>query len=183
MRKNIGAKALIYPQPVLVISTYNADGTADAMTAAWGGVCDANKVFVVLDESHKTTKNLLRDGAFVVNIGDEEHVVACDYVGLVSANECQNKMKKAGFSVTESKFVHAPIIDELKLALECKVLSYEDELLVGEVVNVSAKEEILTCGKVDVAKLKPITYDTAGHTYVALGKTVGKAFSDGEKLK
>ncbi len=183
MRKNIGAKALIYPQPVLVLSTYNADGTADAMTAAWGGVREANKIFVVLDESHKTTQNLLRDGAFVVNIGDEEHVVACDYVGLVSANECTDKMQKAGFTVTESQFVHAPIVNELKLALECKVLSFQDELLIGEVVNVSAKEEILTDGKVDVAKLKPITYDSAGHTYVALGKIVGKAFFDGNKLK
>lgn len=182
MRKNIGNKALIYPQPVLVISTYNEDGTADAMTAAWGGVRDANKVFVVLDESHKTTENLLREGAFVVNIGDETNVVACDYVGLVSANNCQNKMENAGFTVTHG-VVNAPIINQLKLALECKVVSYEDEVLVGEVVNVSADETVLTDGKVDVAKLRPVTYDTAGHTYVALGNVVGKAFSDGNKLK
>lgn len=183
MRKNLGNKALVYPQLVLVISTYNADGTADAMTAAWGGVRDANKVFIVLDESHRTTQNLLRDGAFVVNIGDEENVVACDYVGLVSANDCPDKMEKACFTVTESQFVKAPVINELKLALECKVESFSDEVLIGEVVNVSAKEEILTDGKVDVAKLKPITYDSAGHNYVALGDIVGKAFCDGNKLK
>lgn len=183
MRKSLDAKALIYPQPVLIISTYNADGTPNAMTAAWGGVRDQDKVFIVLDENHVTTKNILRNGDFVVSMADSANIVACDYVGMVSADSCPNKIENAGFTVEKSKVINAPLISQLKLALECKLISYEDEVLIGQVVGVSADEEILTDGKVDVAKLQPITYDTAAHTYVALGEVVGKAFSDGNKLK
>lgn len=183
MRKSLDAKALVYPQPVLIVSTYNADGTPNAMTAAWGGVRDQDKVFIVLDENHATTKNILRSGDFVVSMADKNSVVACDYVGLVSADNCPNKFQNAGFTAIKSDVVDAPLISQLKLALECKLISYEDEVLVGRVMGVSADEEILTGGKVDVAKLNPITYDTSAHAYVALGEVVGKAFSDGNKLK
>ena len=32
-------------------------------------------------------------------------------------------------------------------------------------------------------KMELITFDPVHHTYIQLGKTVGKAFSDGRKLK
>ena len=40
MRKNFGAKPWTYPQPVFILASWNEDGTADAMNAAWGGVSD-----------------------------------------------------------------------------------------------------------------------------------------------
>ena len=68
------------------------------------------------------------------------------------------------------------------MALECKVKSYEDEILVGEIVNVTADESVLTNGKIDPKKLKPIAYDSVNHAYLSLGNVVGKAFSDGSQL-
>lgn len=187
MRKNFGAKSILYPQPVLIIATYDENGKPNVMNAAWGGVCGKNMISISLG-SHKTTDNLKATGAFTVSVADAKHVVACDYVGLVSANKEPNKMEKAGFTTTKSEFVNAPIINELPLALECKVLSMQEEFgecrVVGEIVNVSADESILgEDGLIDPSKLEAITYDTVRHTYIKLGETVGNAFKDGEQLK
>ena len=186
MRKNFGAKAILYPMPVLIIGTYDENGKANAMNAAWGGISEETQISIFVDDGHKTAKNVVETGAFTVSIADAENVVACDYVGIVSGNKEPNKFAKAGFHATKSDFVDAPLIDELPMALECEMISYDPEScrLVGRIVNVSADESILgENGKVDVAKLRPITYDSMNHHYLVLGEKVGNAFSDGKKLK
>lgn len=185
MRKNFGAKPILYPQPVFIIATYNEDGTANAMNAAWGGISESNEISMCISEEHKTTKNVLARKAFTVSMATADHVAACDYVGLVSGNQEPKKMEKAGFHVLKSEYVDAPIIAELPMAVECRLKSYDPEScrMVGEVVNVCADESVLTDGKIDPAKLKPITYDGMNHVYLALGEKVGNAFSDGAKLK
>lgn len=148
MRKNFGAKPYTYPQPVLIIASYDENGTADAMNAA--------------------------------------HVTECDYVGIVSANDVPDKLSRAGFHTTKSEFVDAPLIDELPMALECRLISYDEEScrMVGEIVNISADERILgENGKIDPAKLQPITFDPVNNAYLKLGEKVGNAFKDGVKLK
>lgn len=181
-RINFGAKPFIYPMPVLIVGTYDENGVPNAMNAAWGTITDMNEITISMSE-HKTTENLIKTGAFTVSIGTEDTVVACDYVGVESASKVADKFEKAGFHATKSEFVNAPLIDELPMALECKVKSYEDEILIGEIVNVNADESILTDGQIDPKKLKPIAYDPVGHTYMGLGEKVGNAFSDGMKLR
>ena len=186
MRKNFGVKSWAYPMPVFIVAAYDADGNANAMNAAWGGIYDTNQVMVCLADDHKTTKNILRTGAFTVSMADAKHVIEADYVGIVSGNKVPDKMEKAGFHTTKSAFVNAPLIDELPMALECRVVSFdhETELLVGEIVNVCAEEYILNeKGKIDPVKLNPISYDPVNHQYFALGEKVGNAFKDGNKLK
>ena len=186
MRKNLKPKAYMYPLPVLIIGTYDENGTPDAMNAAWGTVCDTAKVTICLEQSHKTVKNLLKTGAFTVAIADSENVVPADYVGVVSANDVPDKLSKTGWRLTKSEFVNAPIIEELPLVLECKLVSYDEEteMCIGEVVNVSVDERILDAkGKIDLDKFQPICYDCDGHGYYKLGEKVGQAFFDGLKLK
>lgn len=96
MRKNFGAKPYLYPQPVMIIGTYDENGNANAMNAAWGGIVGMNEIIVDLG-SHKTTDNLLKTKAFTVSVADVEHLVACDYVGIVSANKEPDKMEKSRF--------------------------------------------------------------------------------------
>lgn len=184
-RKNFGAKPLTYPQPVLIIATYDENGVADAMNAAWGGISEANEISICISADHKTTKNLQKTGAFTVSMADAKHVVACDYVGIVSGNQVPDKLEKTGFTVTKSALVNAPMINELAVCLECKVISYDEETcrLVGEIVNVSVDESALTDGKVDVQKVQPITFDPFNNAYHVLGEKVGDAFSDGLQLK
>lgn len=181
-RVDFGAKPILFPMPVLIIGTYDENGVPNAMNAAWGMVSDFQEVSISL-APHKTTENFAVTGAFTVSFATEDTIVACDYVGIVSANDVPDKFAKAGFHATKSDKVNAPLIDELPVALECKVKSFEDGILVGEIVNVNADESVLTDGKIDPKKLKPIAYDPANNTYVALGDVVGKAFSDGLQMK
>ena len=186
MRKNFGPKTMCYPMPVYIIATYNADGTPNAMNAAWGGISEEKEISICVDSGHKTAENLIARGAFTVSMATAQYLTACDYVGIVSGNKEPDKFAKAGFHATKSEFVDAPLIDELPMTLECKVLSYDTETcrLVGEIVNVCAEESILNAeGKVDVAKLRPITYDSMNHHYLVLGEPVGQAFHDGMALK
>ena len=152
------------------------------MNAAWGMISDANEISISMSE-HKTTENIAITGAFTVSMATGDTVTSCDYVGIESATKVPDKFEKAGFHATKSSKVNAPLIDELPMALECKVKSFEDGILIGEIVNVTADESILTDGQIDYKKLKPIAYDSVTHDYVVLGDAVGKAFSDGRKLK
>lgn len=181
-RVSFGAKPLMMPQPVLIIGTYDKDGKPNAMNAAWGITTDFKEISISLSE-HKTTENFAETGAFTVSMGTEDTVVACDYVGVVSGSKEPDKFEKAGFHATKSEKVNAPLIDELPMALECRVKSFVDGILIGEIVDVVADESVLTDGKIDPKKLKPIAFDPANNTYVALGDKVGNAFSDGLKLK
>lgn len=186
MRKNFGAKPLCYPQAVFILAAYGENDVPDAMNAAWGGISGMEEITLNLDANHKTVKNLLKRKAFTVSMADVAHVVACDYVGIVSGNKVAYKFAKAGFHATKSAFVDAPLIDELAIALECKLKDYNPEtgILRGEIVNVSVDERALNEeGKVDVSKAAPIIFDPFNNDYLKVGEKVGNAFSDGKQLK
>ena len=185
MRKNFGSKPWLYPQPVLIIGTYNEDGTADAMNAAWGGMYDSDKVMLCLSAEHKTTANIKNRKAFTVSFADAAHVVPSDYVGIVSANKDPEKMQKSGFHTTKSELVDAPLIDELPVSMECTLLKItEDGNIIGQIVNVSADESVLDGdGNIDLSKFRPISFDPVHSGYHVLGEKVGNAFRDGAALK
>ena len=185
MRKNFGPKPWTYPQPVLILATYGEDGAPDAMNAAWGGISEASEISVCISEGHKTTANILARKAFTISMATAEQLVACDYVGIASGNTEPRKLEKAGWHTTRSEFVDAPLIDELPMALECRLVSYDPETcrLVGEIVNVSADESVLGAdGRIDPDKLDPITFDPIHAAYRKLGEKVGSAFQDGKQL-
>lgn len=186
MRKNFGAKPWTYPQPVFIIASYDEKGRADAMNAAWGGISDDTQISLCLSAEHKTVKNIQARGAFTVSMADAAHVIACDYVGIVSGNDVPDKLEKAGFHTTKSQFVDAPLIDELPMAVECRLISYDPETcrMVGEIVNVCADESILDeRGKIDPDRLQPIVFDPVNNAYRKLGEKAGYAFRDGLQLK
>ena len=185
MRKNFGPKTWLYPMPVLIIGTYDEKGTPNAMNAAWGGIYDTNQVMVCLADDHKTTENIKKTGAFTVSFATAGMVTSCDYVGIVSGNQVPDKFAKAGFHAVKSEYVNAPIIAELPMTVECKLIKFnEDGICIGAIVNVSADENVLNeKGMVDAKKLDPIVYDGVTHDYWNLGEKVGKAFSDGKNLK
>ncbi len=181
-RVDFGAKPLMFPQPVLIIGTYDENGEPNAMNAAWGITTAANEITISLGE-HKTTENLMAKKAFTVSFGTEEQLVPCDYVGMESGKKEPKKFEKAGFHATKSQCVDAPLIDELPVALECKVKCFENGILVGEIVNVSAMDCVVTDGAVDMKKVKPITFDPFSNSYFGVGEKVGNAFKDGLSLK
>lgn len=183
MRKNFGPKTWMYPMPVLIIGTYDEDGNANAMNAAWGGIHNDDTVMLCISKSHKTAKNIRTSKAFTISFATKEFATAADYLGLASGNTEVHKIEKAGFTTSRSRFVYAPIINELPMTMECELVSIEDENLVGKIVNVSADERIIADdGMIDYRKLAPITYDPIRHLYITLGDAVGHAHSDGRAL-
>lgn len=183
MRKNFGVKTWIYPQPVLMLGTYDENEVPNVMNAAWGGIYDYDKVEVNL-ASHKTTENLEKTKAFTLSIATKSTLVASDYFGIVSGNEEPDKVKKAGFHAFKSEFVNAPMFEEYPLTIECEMVSLgEDGRLVGRIVNVSVDESILTDDKIDPKKLEAISYDPANSNYLLVSEIVGHAFVAGKSLK
>lgn len=184
MRKNFGTQTWVLPQPVLILGTYDKDGNADAMNAAWGGVYDEGKIIISLSP-HRTTENIKLQKAFTVSFGDTKNLVAADYVGIVSANEEPEKMQKAGLHTHRAEKVNAPVIEEFPVTLECTLERFtEDGNVVGKIVNVSAEESVLNeKGKIDLGKLDLIIFDPVTAGYRRIGERVGNAFSDGKRLR
>ncbi len=183
MRKNIKVTEGIFPMPVLLIATYNEDGTVNVMNAAWGMMYSQNEVILNLTESHKTVQNIKANKAFTINLADNNHVTAADYFGVVSGNNVANKLAKAGLTASASPNVKAPIINELPLCLECEFIEYNDYGVLGKVVNVTADERVMNGENVDISKVNAIAFDPYTHGYYEVTKRVGNAFKDGLQLK
>ena len=187
MKKQIKTTEAIFPMPVLLISTFNEDGSVDVMNAAWGTMIERNYVALNLTETHKTVKNIKERKGFVIHIADSQHVVEADYFGIVSGNNEPNKFKKSGLTFTKSDLVDAPIINELPIAIECEFVEYQNNEygigVVGKVLMVSVEEEKLVDGKLDIDKLEAISFDPYTHGYYKVGTRVGNAFKDGLKIK
>ena len=173
--------------PVLLISTFNEDGTVDVMNAAWSTMIDRNRVALNLTETHKTVQNIKERKGFVVHIADAKHVVEADYFGVVSGNQEKDKFEKSGLSYTKSELVDAPIINELPIALECEFIEYQSDDtglgVIGKVVRTSVEEANLKDDKVDIDSVEAISFDPYTHGYYKVSGRVGDAFKDGMKLK
>ena len=186
--KSFGVKPWMLPQPVLIIGTYSEDGTPNAMNAAWGGQWDRGEIMISMG-AHATTENLARCADFTVAFATKETMVASDFVGIVSAKNDHDKMKKTGWTVVKSENVNAPVFTDFPMTLECRIKQKIDEseegyYIVAEVVNILVDEKCLNeDGQPDVQKMGLITYEPVSHSYMVLGETVGKAFSDGRALK
>ena len=187
MKKEIKTTEAIFPMPVLLISTFNEDGTVDVMNAAWGTMLDRNRVALNLTETHKTVQNIKERKGFVVHIVDAKHVVEADYFGVVSGNQEKDKFEKSGLSYTKSELVDAPIINELPIALECEFIEYQSDDtglgVIGKVVRTSVEEANLKDDKVDIDSVEAISFDPYTHGYYKVSGRVGDAFKDGMKLK
>ena len=185
--KSFGAKPWVLPQPVLIIGTYNSDGTPNAMNAAWGGQWDAQEIMISMG-AHATTENLARCADFTVAFATVETMTSSDFVGIVSARKDPQKMQKTGWTAVKAENVDAPVFTDFPMTMECRILRKIDEseegyYIVAEIVNILVDEKYLgEDGKPDVSKMGLITYEPVSHGYVALGERVGNAFADGKIL-
>jgi flavin reductase (DIM6/NTAB) family NADH-FMN oxidoreductase RutF len=186
MRKNFGPKSLTYPEPVFIIGTYDKEGKANAMNAAWGGIYDTNQIFLSFS-SHKTTDNFKLTNCFTVSFGTRDTVLSCDYVGIVSGNKEPDKVAKAGLTAIKSEFVNAPYFKELPVSLDCKIKELKEDRdgikVIADILNVSADESVLENGRIDAEKLSPLTYDPSQNKYFTISEFVDYAFKSGLKLK
>lgn len=186
--KNFKPKAWMLPQPVLIIGTYDEDGTPNAMNAAWGGQWDYHEIMISMG-SHATTRNLNRCGEFTVAFATADQHVEADFVGLVSGKVMHDKIARTGWNVVKAENVNAPLFTDFPMTLECRIKEKLNEsktgfYLIAEIVNIVCDEKYLAeDGEPDVEKMNLITFDPIHNGYIALGQRIGNAFKDGAALK
>lgn len=187
MRKKLNITEGIFPMPVLMIATYNEDGSVNVMNAAWGTMQERDHVALNLTETHKTVKNIKARGAFTVSIADAAHVLEADYLGVVSGNRVTNKFENSGLTASKAEMVDAPVINEFPLCLECEFVEYQNGEygcgVIGKVVNVSADESVMVGDQIDMSLVNAIAFDPYTHGYYKVTERVGNAFKDGLQLK
>lgn len=187
MRKKLNITEGIFPMPVLMIATYNDDGSVNVMNAAWGTMQARGNVALNLSESHKTVKNIKKRGAFTVSIADADHIKEADYFGIVSGNQTADKFQKSGLTACRAELVDAPVIQEFPLCLECEFIEYQNQPygcgVIGKVVNVTADERVMKGDQVDMSLVNAIAFDPYTHGYYKVTERAGEAFKDGMQLK
>lgn len=189
MKKSLGANTILYPTPVLLVGTYDDTGKPNIMTAAWGGICCSSPpcVTVSLRKATYTYGNIIRQGAYTINIPSEKYVIQADYCGMVSGRRA-DKFAETGLTPVQSTLVSAPYIEEFPLILECRLV-HQIELglhtqFVGEILDVKAGEDVLDDkGALDMKKLKPFFFAPEVNAYYGMGRRLGNAFSVGKAVK
>lgn len=187
MKKDLGVIQAVYPMPVLMVAAYDENNKVNVMNAAWGMICNSDRIALFIDEDHKTTQNLLGKKAFTVSIADKAHMDVADFFGIATGNKIPDKFERTGYTAVKSTHVDAPIIDEFPVVMECELAEVvENEsfyCIVGKIVNTAAEESVLSeNGKVDPAKLNALIFDQFQHGYYVTGEQVGKAWNAGAKL-
>ena len=187
MRTKLNITEAIFPMPVLMVASYNEDGSVNVMTAAWGTMQERDTVALCLTETHKTVQNIKARGAFTVSIADAAHMVEADYLGIETGNRVADKFVRSGLTASKAEKVDAPVINEFPICLECEFIEYQDGEygcgVIGKVVNVTADESVMVNGKIDMSRVNAIAFDPYTHGYYKVTERVGEAFRDGMKLK
>ncbi len=187
MKKNLGVVQAVYPMPVLMVAAYDENGKANVMNAAWGMICNSDRIALFIDEEHKTTRNLLKSKAFTDTNPDPAHMEAADFFGIASGNTKEDKFERTGYHAAKSEFVNAPVIEEFPVVMECELAEVTSTesfyAIVGKIVNTAAEESVLSeNGKVDPTKLDALIFDQFQHGYYLSGEKVGQAWNAGAGL-
>ena len=188
MKQSLGAKTILYPTPVLVVSTYDEEGKPNAMTAAWGGIACSKPpcVTVSLRAATASHGNIMKRQAFTISIPGEEDAARADYLGLVSGRD-HDKFSEAGLTPVRSELVDAPYIEEFPLVLECSVVGVHELGLhtqfIGEIKDVKIDDAMLGGdGQVDVRRLRPMLFAMSPGGYYGIGEFLGQAYSIGKSV-
>jgi len=187
MKKDLGVVPAVYPMPVLMVAAYDAKEKVNVMNAAWGQICDEDKIILFIGEGKRTWLNIRESRAFTVALADEPHMEAADFFGIASGNKIDDKFERTGYHAVKSERVHAPIIEEFPLTMECELLEFLDTEfvsgIVGRIVNVKAEEAVLDeKGKVDPLRLRALMFDQFRNDYYVTGEKVGRAWNAGAAL-
>ncbi|MDD1689599.1 MAG: flavin reductase family protein [Methanoregula sp.] len=188
MKRSLGPKPVAYPLPVFVVGTYCPDGKADAMVAAWGGICASEppSISVTINKNHQTFHNLEARQAFTVSIPSWPYLEETDYCGMVSGRD-HDKFAETGLSAVRAGTVDAPYIGEFPVVLECRVSAMHPMgtgiQVIGEILDVKVDEEVLGDDKKPVLqKIGAFGFDVTRMEYYSLGTVIGKAWDAGRKF-
>ena len=190
MKINLKPRTMMYPAPAVVASAYDEDGNPDCCTLAFATMCShhppAAMIAINSTLKRKTLADILKSNEFCIGFPSCEHMDETDYFGIESGYN-QNKLEKVNFSYRDAEMVNAPIIEEFKVSVECKVMHIAEvgshTQVTGEIVNIQADESVVDDnGKIIFEKLDPLAYDDVTHSYFRMGDKISDAFKPGRKF-
>ncbi len=185
MKRSLGAKALLYPNPVLLVGTYDEAGRPNLMTAAWAGICCSRPpcVSVSLRKATYSHGAIVRGRAFTLSVPSQDQVRAADHAGLTSGRD-EDKFQATGLTPVRSELVEAPYVAEAPVVLECRLVHTAElglhTMFVGEILDVKAEEAVLgERGVPLLERVRPILYAAGEEAYFGVGERLAEAFSVG----
>ena len=190
-KKELKLHAVVAPTQTVVVSAYDENGKADACTLAFymvsSHVPPCVTIAINATAKRKTLKSILESNAFVLGFPSVEQVREADYLG-VESGYMTDKLKNIGFTTNEARTVHAPVINEILLSLECEVVHTttvgSHMQITGEVKNILADDSIVNeKGKILLNKLQPLIYDEEAFAYFGIGEKIADAFKTGAEVK
>ncbi|HYA33528.1 MAG TPA: flavin reductase family protein [Candidatus Bathyarchaeia archaeon] len=187
MKKSIGANSIVYPAPVFVVGTYDAENKPNVMTAAWGGICCSAPpcVSISLREATYTYTNILTRKAFTISIPSEKYVKEADYFGMASGKQV-DKFSVSGLTPAKSEVVDAPYVDEFPFVLECQLLRSVEigghTQFIGEIKDTKVDEDLIKDDDPLIGKIAPLILGIDNMSYYGVGKYIAKAFSVGKEI-
>ena len=191
MKVNLKPRSMMYPAPAVVASAYDSQGNADCCTLAFATMCSHHPPVVMIAINttlkRKTLKSILETNEFCVAFPDFTQVAEADYFGIASGYDTR-KIEDVGYTYKKAEKVNAPIINEFKVSVECRVMHIAEvgshTQITGEIVNVQAEESVLNeKNKIDFDKLNPLAYDDLTHSYYKMGDKIADAFKVGLKFR
>ncbi|MDR1815761.1 MAG: flavin reductase family protein [Clostridiales Family XIII bacterium] len=185
MKRSIGVKEILFPNPMCVVGAYDEAGKANMAAIAWAGIVASvpPSVGISVRPSRYTHVCIKRRGAFTISVPSLHYLKEADYFGLASGRDA-DKLAVTGLTAVRGAFVDAPYIEEFPYVLECAVTHSIEigshTLFVGEVKDARADAELFDeQGHVDWAAGQIVCYDMSANSYYSVGENVGKAFSVG----
>ncbi|MFZ4857478.1 MAG: flavin reductase family protein [Desulfuromonadaceae bacterium] len=188
MKKSLGARTLAQPTPAWLVGTYDANGKANVMTVAWGGICCSAPpcVAVSLRKATYSYNAIVERRSFTINVPSERYVREADYAGIASGRDA-DKFAVTGLTPVRSDLVDAPYVAEFPVVLECRLLHTIEIGLhtqfIGGIIDVKADEEVLhENGFPDAAKVRSFSYNPGTRGYYSIGEFLAQSHAIGKEL-
>ena len=190
MMKNLGANAFSYgyPAPVLMVGTYNDDGTVNVMNLHECTRTNAGDLALCIGPRSKTYENIKKRREFTVALVNQKLIQEVDYFRSVTGYKVPDKFAKTGLKAVKSKYINAPVIEGSPLVIECKLIEADVlkasnfTMVFARIVNVAAEETVLSKnGTIDARKTGLLFFDSFSNSYFSLGEKAGNAWNEGKK--
>ena len=168
---------MLYPLPVVMVSSADKDGNPNIITIAWTGtICsDPAMVSISVRKERYSHKLISESGEFVINLTTEDLAFATDYCGVKSGRDV-DKFKEMNLTPLKADIVSAPLIAKSPVNLECKVTEVKElgthDMFLAEVVAVHVDDAYMNeNNKFELGKAEPIAYSHG--EYYQLGELLG----------
>ncbi len=181
--KQLGSVNALYPTPTTLVGA-TVNGKPNFITIAHIGIMSLNCISLGMNKVHYTNAGIKENKTFSVCIPSENLMVETDYCGIMTGKKTD---KAALFDVFYGELKTAPMIQQCPVCMECRlerIVDFPDhDIFVGEIIQTHVYEAILSEGKVDVSKVKPILFDMNSKKYWSLGTELGNCWNVGKQLK